>query len=135
MDKDKILDYVMNSPANTNPNVLGSMLEGMSGGDNEPFVVTFSQPEFGGAAMADKTYAEISEAFLQHKAVYGLLDRANSMLVYSLQGELNPAGITFRHIGPYVNNGVVTSFTLIIVSIASDDSIIVKDYTYPSSIN
>ena len=27
MDKDKILDYVMNSPQNTNPNVLKSMLE------------------------------------------------------------------------------------------------------------
>ena len=132
MDKDKILDYVMNSPQNTNRAVLEGMLEGMGGGDNEPFVVTFSQPEFGGAVIADKTYAEISEAFLQHKAIYGLLDRANSMLVYSLQGELNPGGITFRHIGPYVDNGVVTSFALIMIGMTSDDSIFINDYTYPS---
>ena len=34
MDKDKILDYVMNSPANTNPNVLKTMLDsGGSGGE------------------------------------------------------------------------------------------------------
>ena len=31
MGKEEILSYVMNSPENTNPNVLGSMLDGMGG--------------------------------------------------------------------------------------------------------
>ena len=31
MDKQQIIDYVMNSPANTNPNVLGTMLDGIGG--------------------------------------------------------------------------------------------------------
>ena len=32
MDKQQIIDYVMNNPANTNPNVLGTMLDGVDGG-------------------------------------------------------------------------------------------------------
>lgn len=42
MDNDKILDYVMNSPANTNPNVLKTMLNsgsGDSGGSLPPITV------------------------------------------------------------------------------------------------
>lgn len=35
MDKDKILDYVMNSPANTNKAVLSSMLDELDGGSTE----------------------------------------------------------------------------------------------------
>jgi len=31
MDKQQIIDYVMNNPANTNPNVLGTMLDSMDG--------------------------------------------------------------------------------------------------------
>ena len=31
MNKQQIIDYVMNSPANTNPNVLGTMLDSMDG--------------------------------------------------------------------------------------------------------
>ena len=31
MTKEQIIDYVMNSPANTNPNVLGSLLDGLGG--------------------------------------------------------------------------------------------------------
>lgn len=35
MEKQQIIDYVMNSPANTNPNVLGTMLDGIGGGGVE----------------------------------------------------------------------------------------------------
>ena len=31
MSKEQVMDYVMNSPANTNPNVLSGMLDGISG--------------------------------------------------------------------------------------------------------
>jgi len=37
MDKDKIIDYVMNSPQNTNRAVLEGMLEGISGGGDDSF--------------------------------------------------------------------------------------------------
>ena len=42
------------------------------GGDTVPFVVTFSGPP-GGNMVADKTYAEIYEAFNQGKIVQGIL--------------------------------------------------------------
>lgn len=32
MNKQEVIDYVMNSPANTNPNVLGTMLDGAGSG-------------------------------------------------------------------------------------------------------
>lgn len=40
MDKEKILDYVMNSPQNTNRAVLSSMLDSMGGGGSSTKTIT-----------------------------------------------------------------------------------------------
>lgn len=41
MSKEQVMDYVMNSPANTNPNVLSGMLDSVAqgGGTVEPYTV------------------------------------------------------------------------------------------------
>ncbi len=84
MDKDKILDYVMNSPANTNPNVLGSMLEGMGGGDdsfvNKVFFINgtaeFKSYQGGGHwdVTTDKTYDEVVGAINMGKVPLCMMD-------------------------------------------------------------
>lgn len=40
--KEEIFDYVMNSPENTNPAVLRSLLDGIEGSKNEPFFIELS---------------------------------------------------------------------------------------------
>jgi hypothetical protein len=43
MDKEKVLDYVMNSPGNSNRAVLSGMLDESGGGDNvQPIIFTIS---------------------------------------------------------------------------------------------
>lgn len=61
MDNDKILDYVMNSPANTNPNVLKTMLD--SGGSGGGVLVIEATGSYEEGYTLDKTYKEISDAF------------------------------------------------------------------------
>lgn len=56
MDKDKILDYVMNSPANTNPNVLKTMLNSGGSGGGTIMVITSDD---GTVETLDKTVDEI----------------------------------------------------------------------------
>ena len=64
---DEIIDYVMETPQNTNPNVLRSMLENLNGGSSESnnFVFTYDPA----TRMTNKTYAEIAEAMKNHKLV------------------------------------------------------------------
>lgn len=42
MDKEKILSYVMNSPSNTNPNVLRTLLDAEGGGSSDFSVATIN---------------------------------------------------------------------------------------------
>ena len=46
MTKDEIIDYVMDTPGNTNPNVLRGMLENSGGDGNYKFVEVARQEEF-----------------------------------------------------------------------------------------
>ena len=63
MDKDKVIDYVMNSPANTNRAVLEGMLDGIAqgGGGAEPLIVTATKDD-NEVWTLDKTYNEIKTA-------------------------------------------------------------------------
>ena len=92
------------------------------------FVVTISQQEFGGTATADKTYAEIKEAFQQGKDVRGILNMADSMYVYEMAMELASGVIQGFFIEPYFENSAVSKFIVIAVSIISSGSIEINRY-------
>ena len=69
MDKQQIIDYVMNSPANTNPNVLGTMLDGIGGDKNIHSVEVANLNAYRASSneayevTSDKTFAELMEAY------------------------------------------------------------------------
>jgi hypothetical protein len=98
-----------------------------AGGGVEPFVVTFSQPEFGGAVTADKTYTEIHEALQQGKVVSGILNRVNGMFIYPLHMCEEPGGIQGFCVKPYFENGAVTKFEVKTVSILPNGDIYISD--------
>ena len=63
MDKDKIIDYVMNSPANTNKAVLEGMLDGVDGGGSNVIVITANIIQNGDSYSIDSvshTYDEMT---------------------------------------------------------------------------
>ena len=74
MDKEEIINYVMETPGNSNPAVLGSMLEqyNSGSGSNEEVLLVYFQNIMGNITC-DKTFAEISEAVsVEHKFVFGV---------------------------------------------------------------
>ena len=60
MDKNDILDYVTETPGNTNRAVLGSMLDSFTGGGGTNTLVVGVDPE---TYTLDKTWNEINNAF------------------------------------------------------------------------
>lgn len=73
MDKNDILDYVMNTPSNTNRAVLSSMLNNISGGsvsESNAFIINdiITNSDELMYHTLDKTYEEIEMAFLSGKA-------------------------------------------------------------------
>lgn len=65
MDKDKILDYVMNSPENTNRAVLSSMLDSMSSGGGNDESIFIIKGLYSGNTISNpsKTFEEMLEAY------------------------------------------------------------------------
>ena len=61
MDKEKIISYVMETPGNTNPNVLRSLLDGEA--SNNKFIVTITPTEQDFSGTMDKTSEEITAAY------------------------------------------------------------------------
>ena len=62
MDKDTILDYVTETPGNTNRAVLSGMLDSMDSGGNEMLVVGLIAQTGNYDFTTDKTYDEIAES-------------------------------------------------------------------------
>lgn len=64
MDKDTILDYVTETPGNTNRAVLGSMLDEIGGGGAEPLIInrTFDS-DTESYTYGDTTFGEVRQAF------------------------------------------------------------------------
>ena len=62
MDKDTILDYVTETPGNTNRAVLGSMLDSMGGGGSSQPLMVHLTTEDGLLFTFDKTFGEIYDA-------------------------------------------------------------------------
>lgn len=79
--KEEIFDYVMHSPENTNPAVLGSMLNGLeseSGGGIEYFDITYTCEE-GGEPSIDKTSTQILSAYNSGKVVRLIVPAGNQV--------------------------------------------------------
>ena len=69
MDKNKIIGYVLNTPENTNPNILRQMLDNMSGSDGGGVLVAHASVDVSSFSPGqmyeiapDKTLAELKEA-------------------------------------------------------------------------
>ena len=80
MDKDKIINYVMSTPENTNPSVLKSLLDREGGGSAEPLVVgmTYEHSDVGEEILGERlseTWQTIHDAFMAGRTV--LLQRPN----------------------------------------------------------
>ena len=89
MTKKEILDYITETPGNTNRAVLGDMLDsfggGSGGGDNSPYIVDIHYGEKNGrnASLFSKTFKEVYDAFMAGKIV---------LLSYPLEEDGYPAG-------------------------------------------
>ena len=76
--KDEVFDYVMNSPEDTNPAVLRSLLNGIQeggGGGGDIYYVSFHQiaqePWYSDSWECDKGHVELFNAFEEGKRVIG----------------------------------------------------------------
>ena len=61
MEKQEVIDYVMNTPMNTNPRILGQMLDELGGGSSEPVVIMFREVDDPGSTpvyTCDTTFEE-----------------------------------------------------------------------------
>ena len=103
MDKEQIIDYVMNSPANTNRAVLEGMLDEIGGGGtSEPLIVNFSVQN--GFEVLDKTWTEISEAIMLGRNVYlNYPDSEQPIRLYALLEFRNEDTVMFSTYTYYKN--------------------------------
>lgn len=108
---------------------LNNMEDGIeNASDGNAFVVTISQHEFGGTATADKTYAEIEEAFQQGRDVRGILNRVDGTVIYGMAMNRDPVGIHGYFIEPYFENGAITKFRVQVVGMTESGAVEVKEY-------
>ena len=78
MGKEQVMDYVMNSPENTNPAILGNMLDSMDGGSkvSDIFVVSGEATSPGTQqnptilSNVSHTREEIYQAFIDGKMIF-----------------------------------------------------------------
>lgn len=68
--KDEIFDYVMDSPENTNPSVLKSLLNNLETSASGPFIIKFIYNGEEGWYITDVSFNEIEEAFQQGRSLY-----------------------------------------------------------------
>ena len=66
---DEVINYVMETPGNTNPNVLRSMLNNSSGSSDGIFKATFSGLTSNDNASCDKTFEEFLAAYEAGKLI------------------------------------------------------------------
>lgn len=79
--KDDVFNYVMNSPEDTNPAVLRSLLNGIEEGGSggvEYFDITYTCEE-GGEPSIDKTYTQILSAYNSGKVVRLIIPAGNQV--------------------------------------------------------
>ena len=87
--ENEILDYVMETPGNTNPAILNQMIQRSSGGGGvEPFIVNYDNT----AGQIDASYNQILSAVLSGKNVY-LLMEAEEQTIYTALRYIDSQGI------------------------------------------
>ena len=130
--KEEIFEYVTNSPENTNPAVLRSLLNSLDsgGGSNAPFVVTITATSE--SVTADKTFAEITAAleanrrilmnFVNNNSGYSFQSSDNIPLAYSHTYPGGNAGYTF--VVSYVGDGEITVLTF---DIYESDGVVIAE--------
>lgn len=122
--EEELVDYVSNTPNNTNPNVVKSMVraaaDGVStgGGGNEPLVVniTRSGPN---AATFDKTFAEIKAAIAADKPIVGKQTTGPNT---GTRYYLHSYGPTEMKFWSFSDNQGASGATVVIYTLTSDDT-------------
>lgn len=74
MDKQRIIDYIMETPGNTNPAILSQMIDEISGGENNNMFIIKITKNDNNKQVSNKTWAEIIDALNQEKMVYYIYD-------------------------------------------------------------
>ena len=94
---DEVINYVMDTPGNTNPNVLRGMLE--KSGSNDRFVVTYSTSDMT-TWTCDKTFAQITTALTTGKEIVVIAAIGGSPFAQTcdvlLNQSANPTLITIK---------------------------------------
>ena len=107
MGKQEVINYVMNTPHNTNPAILKQMLDEVDGGNN--FAVKLIQTE--SPRVADKSFNEILNALQSGKNVYAYFetdpDGGHSVAV---EYDNMPDRIYFTFIGAVVQAHTLNSY-------------------------
>ena len=70
MSSEEIFDYVMNSPEDTNPSVLRSMLNNLETSASGPFIIEIAYDNKEECYVTDVSFNEIEEAFQQGRPLY-----------------------------------------------------------------
>ena len=89
MGKEDIIDYVMKTPENTNPNILRSLLD--SEANNNKFIVTLTPTAEDFSGTMDKTVAEINAAYEAGQEIWFKIAVGSDWTEYPLSrvGKLN----------------------------------------------
>lgn len=108
MTKEEILDYVMNTPNNTNRMVLNDIIDELvnsSSGGASVFTVTFTPTnEEWTAFTADKTIDEIEAAYEEGAIIQGRYGTENDMYTMINLDYIGGGLASFKNIAVYDNN-------------------------------
>lgn len=121
MDKDTVMSYIMNTPGNTNPNILGEMLSGM---DMPIITVTKNGDEY----VADKSFAEVQAIF--PKAIVKYIDNIgyNVFVPIRTQTISNIETYSFFNLS-YAGSGSTLQALIISIIVFSETGVTYSQYT------
>ena len=121
MDKNQILDYVMDSPGNTNRAVLSGMLDSIGGGDNEEWTLIYEgDVDMSTQASTIKpTKESICLNTNYRRSLYKIY--FDDKVVYSL-----PFGINSSSLAGYTINNQCTSYDFNINMYSTKENMPVK---------
>lgn len=119
MTKEEILNYVMNTPENTNRMVLNDMINELvnsSGGGASVFTVTFTPTnEEQTAFTADKTISEIEAAYEEGAIIQGRFGQQNDMYTILNLNSIGSGLATFERVTIYDNSLPILAYMTFVV--------------------
>ena len=135
MDKNTILNYVTETPGNTNRAVLRSMLDSIASSSDVEVVSIIMTPA---GATLDKTYIEIDEAYKSGKMIFGKFIFGNNKFFGNVC--VRPSGSENNYYFECVSHTLSgsgsinwVSDTLDIVTVTYDGAVTYESYTYNHS--